>query len=118
MTFGESSAHQDCLITQVGPLPIGEASVIEQLYEDGDIPYVKRPSNDLPEAVSLVGEAVGQRFALTDVYLQLETFRVFSLLPLVLESKPMSCKDEECTQNRLAGRVVISGARCHKRYIL
>lgn len=29
--------------------------MIEQLYEDGEIPYVKRPSNDLPESVNLVG---------------------------------------------------------------
>ena len=39
---------------QVGPLPLGPESTIEPLYEDGAIPWVKRPSNDLPESVALV----------------------------------------------------------------
>jgi len=38
---------------QVGPLPLGPDSFIEPLYEDGEIPWVKRPSNDLPESVAL-----------------------------------------------------------------
>lgn len=40
---------------QVGPLPLDGDTVVEQLYEDGEIPYVKRPADDLVEAVALVG---------------------------------------------------------------
>lgn len=39
---------------QVGPLPLSAGSFIEPLYPDGQIPFVKRPPNDLPEAVALV----------------------------------------------------------------
>ena len=43
---------------QVGPLPLGPGSFMQQTYADGEIPYVKRPPNDLPEAIALVREAI------------------------------------------------------------
>ena len=48
------TCQMSALPQQVGPLPIGENSLIHQMYEDGEIPYVKRPSNDIPESVGLV----------------------------------------------------------------
>ena len=48
------TTEDSLFVCQVGPFPITEDSLIHQMYEDGEIPYVKRPSNDIPESVGLV----------------------------------------------------------------
>lgn len=53
---------------QVGPLPLAPGSFIQPMYQDGQIPYVKRPPNDLPEAVALVRPALCEHEVLDSVW--------------------------------------------------
>ena len=40
-------------VIQIGPLPVSADTQIQQMTADGQIPFTKRPINDLPELLAL-----------------------------------------------------------------
>ena len=42
------------ILLQVGPLPIGDDATYVQQYDDGHIPWVKRPGDDLGDTGAMV----------------------------------------------------------------
>lgn len=48
---------------QVGPLPVGDDTTYVQQYDDGHIPWVKRPGDDLGDTGAMVwAYAIPERF--------------------------------------------------------